>query len=728
MTANFNTFGNTRDRGTGFMWADHLNNRVICLREGAYGTPIYLTFNITGYSLFRTMTSRPHDKITSVGFSTQPAAYSWTNFSAKGFNPVHSHVRYIKGNNTPISSNYPYQIAWSDDGTDTGKFAVTCWPNQTSSTNDFYLSDDGNTWTKQSTIPAGHNHYPSQAIYGNGIWRFVFLGTTKMASSTDNGASWTITDLNSTMGITNSLWGVAYGGGYWAVANFDKVLYTNDVSSASPTWSTDSGHIAYGISYCAQSENWWIGGGTFTGSHYTGLIEKSFRTPNSWSTVYNNSPAAQMYVTTVVENDKGHVIGIGNDYSGGSYNNNRNYVYSTDGGSTWSKSAINADANVNLGAVPIAWASSEKQTRGTSTVWPNPVPPGGSLSTVVDELFSTDLWTGDGSNSRAINNGIDLATDGGLAWIKTRNVGLVHGLFDTVRGKGSSFAYRLKSDDQGVQTELADGVSSFNSNGFTLGNSTLVNGVTYDYVGWTFKKHPKFFDIVSYTGDTNIQKVLSHSLGSDPGMVIIKSTNTAGTSWWTWHTSFGANTSDVGKQMALDSIKGTRDTGTNYAGSAFDWSSPNGAYTQGSYLQGTSSSNITVGYEANQNGWEYVAYLFAHNNGDGGFGPNNDQDIIKCGSYTGNGLANGPFINLGWQPQWVLIKRSAGDGSNWYIFDSARGVVTGGNDQYLYTNTGDAEAAASLIDFDPYGFKITQAGNAGMNNGGIDFIYMAIRY
>ena len=92
----------------------------------------------------------------------------------------------------------------------------------------------------------------------------------------------------------------------------------------------------------------------------------------------------------------------------------------------------------------------------------------------------------------------------------------------------------------------------------------MVNGVTYDYVGWTFKKHPKFFDIVSYTGDTNIQKVLSHSLGSDPGMVIIKSTNTAGTSWWTWHTSFGANTSDIGKQMALDSIKGTRDTGTIY--------------------------------------------------------------------------------------------------------------------------------------------------------------------
>lgn len=728
MTANFNTFGNTRDRGTGFMWADHLNRRVICLREGAYETPIYFTYNINNYSQLRSMTSRPHDKITSVSFSTQPLVYSFTNFSAKGFNPVHSHLRYLKGNNTPISANYPYQIAWSDDGTATGKFAVTCWPNQTSSTNDIYLSDDGNTWTKQSTIPAGHNHYPSQAIYGNGIWRFVFLGTTKMASSSDNGASWTVTDLNSTMGITNALWGVAYGGGYWALANFDKILYTTDTTSVSPTWSANSGHIAYGISYNASTGNWWIGGGTFTGSHYTGLIEKGTN-PNSWSTVYNNSPAAQMYVTTVVENDKGHVIGIGNDYSGGTYNNNRNYVYSTDGGSTWSKSAINADANVNLGSVPIAWGSSEKQTRGTSTVWPNPVPPGGSLSTVVDELFSTDLWTGNGSNSRTINNGIDLATDGGLAWIKTRNTGLVHGLFDTVRGKGSSFAYRLKSNSRDIQTELVDGVSSFNSNGFTLGNSTMVNGVTYDYVGWTFKKHPKFFDIVSYSGDTNIQKVLSHNLGSDPGMVIIKSTNTAGTSWWTWHRSFGANTSSTGKQMALDSVKMTRDTGTIYSGSTHDWTSPNGAYVQGSYLQGTSSTNITVGNEANNNTWDYVAYLFAHNDNDGGFGPNNDQDIIKCGSYTGNGLANGPFINLGWQPQWVLIKKIAsGDSGNWYIIDSARGTVIGGNDQYLYANTGDDEQSSAVINFDPYGFKITQAGNNHLNNGGIEHIYMAIRY
>ena len=176
--------------------------------------------------------------------------------------------------------------------------------------------------------------------------------------------------------------------------------------------------------------------------------------------------------------------------------------------------------------------------------------------------------------------------------------------------------------------------------------------------------------------------------------------------------------------MALDSIKGTRDTGTNYSGSAFNWTAPSGAYTQGSYLQGTSRNNITVGYEANQSTWQYEAYLFAHNDGDGGFGTNGDLDIIKCGSYTGNSSADGPTVDLGWQPQWVLIKRSTSDVGNWYIFDSVRGVVTGSNDQYLSANTTDIDQAASLIDFTNTGFKITST-SGDINTG--TMIYMAIR-
>ena len=83
----------------------------------------------------------------------------------------------------------------------------------------------------------------------------------------------------------------------------------------------------------------------------------------------------------------------------------------------------------------------------------------------VDALFQTTVWDGNGS-TQTITNNIDLSNKDGLVWIKSRDQGLVNGLFDTVRGKGSSFAYRLLSDDTNAQSELADGLSAFNSNGF----------------------------------------------------------------------------------------------------------------------------------------------------------------------------------------------------------------------------------------------------------------------
>ena len=68
------------------------------------------------------------------------------------------------------------------------------------------------------------------------------------------------------------------------------------------------------------------------------------------------------------------------------------------------------------------------------------------------------------------------------------------------------------------------------------------------------------------------------------------------------------------------------------------------------------STEFTVGanVDVNAQAENYVAYLFAHNDGDGEFGPDGDADIIKCGSYTGNGSSTGPEIDLGFEPQWLL--------------------------------------------------------------------------
>ncbi len=108
------------------------------------------------------------------------------------------------------------------------------------------------------------------------------------------------------------------------------------------------------------------------------------------------------------------------------------------------------------------------------------------------------------------------------------------------------------------------------------------------------------------------------------------------------------------------------------------------------------------------------------------FGEGGDQNIIKTGSYTGNGSSNGPEVYVGWEPQWVLIK-NANASEGWRLFDSMRGIATNGVDARLFPNTVDAEsAAADFIDLTPTGFKLKDNGGAENGNGNT-MTYIAIR-
>ena len=65
----------------------------------------------------------------------------------------------------------------------------------------------------------------------------------------------------------------------------------------------------------------------------------------------------------------------------------------------------------------------------------------------------------------------------------------------------------------------------------------------------------------------------------------------------------------------------------------------------------------TVGYSVNGSGQTYVAYLFAHN--AGGFGLSGTDNVISCGSFTtdASGVSTSN-INLGYEPQFVILKRT----------------------------------------------------------------------
>ena len=319
----------------------------------------------------------------------------------------------------------------------------------------------------------------------------------------------------------------------------------------------------------------------------------------------------------------------------------------------------------------------------------------------VEDVFSTYLYTGTGS-TQTITNDIDLSGEGGLVWIKSRSWTYPHNLYDTERGATK----RLKSSSTSAESTLSTGLTAFSSTGFTLGGDNDTNG-TYssaEYASWTFRKAPKFFDVVTYTGNGTAGKTVSHSLGSVPGMIIVKRTDDGG-AWYVYHRSIG-NTKFLGlnnTDQAVDPLVGV-------------WNDTDPTSTQ--FTLGTNTG-------VNANGGTYVAYLFAHNDGDGEFGPNGDQDIIKCGSYTGTGV-NGNSIDLGFEPQFLIMK-NATLSRNWLMYDSMRGLVNNGNDVELFPNTTGADANSGYT-LDPLANGFSVGGNdLEINGNGYDYIYIAIR-
>lgn len=249
---------------------------------------------------------------------------------------------------------------------------------------------------------------------------------------------------------------------------------------------------------------------------------------------------------------------------------------------------------------------------------------GAKKKTYVDDVFSTYLWNGSGSN-RSINNGIDFSGEGGLAWIKSRSDAEHNWLFDTVNGAD----WAMNSDRNNTRYNTGSPyMSSFNSNGFSLGDHDGVNDAAMTYSSWSFRKAPGFFDIVVYTGNGTAGHNISHSLGCVPGCIIVKSTSNA-QSWQVYHRDLdGAN---AGKAIFLD-LDNASQTNSSF------WN--NTAPTATQFTVGTDQMN-------NGNGETYVAYLFA----GGESTASEARSVIFDGGNDGNEdyltIPNDTDFNLG---------------------------------------------------------------------------------
>lgn len=322
-----------------------------------------------------------------------------------------------------------------------------------------------------------------------------------------------------------------------------------------------------------------------------------------------------------------------------------------------------------------------------------------ALPTYIEDVFSTYLYTGN-SSTQTITNGIDLSTKGGLVWIK-RRTSEAHYLFDTSRGA----LVELNTDGTDANQTKANSLTAFNTTGFSLGSFGGPNySVAPDnsYVSWTFRKQPKFFDIQTWTG-TGSNTTISHALGSVPACIIVKRTDTT-SDWQVYHRSL-ANT----EYLVLNSTA-AKATG------ATRWNSTT-----------PTSSVFSLGTDAtvNASGGTYVAYLFAHD--AGGFGLSGTDNVISCGSYTGDGSTSGPVVTLGYEPQWLLVKRSSAGANDWILFDNMRGMPVGSADSFLRPNTSQAED--SLTDYvspTATGFNVVSA-SSNVNTNTNTYIYIAIR-
>ena len=356
-------------------------------------------------------------------------------------------------------------------------------------------------------------------------------------------------------------------------------------------------------------------------------------------------------------------------------------------GSNWADSSDGTSGDPVAGTNP-TWT----QTIGT------PVQPlcgdtsGGSFVTLATANFgqSAFAYTPPTGYNAWNNDNLPLSDNGisSFVWIKNRDAADNHMLFDVVRGATKDLHSNLTS----AEVTNPNTLTRFLINGFEVGSDVEVNTNGESYVAWQWSEGATpGFDIVSYSG-TGANRTVAHNLGVKPGMFIVKQRGAASTNWGVYHSAVGAT-----KSLFLQST-----------GAAFD---------SAEYFNDTepTSSVFTLGTNAqgNADGGTYIAYVFAPVEGFSAFG-----------SYAGNSSTNGPMVNLGFRPAFLICKVGTGSTGSWRLFDTTRNPSNVTN-KLIYPNLSNAEATSAELDILSNGFKIRVAGGYDINDSGDTIVYMA---
>lgn len=325
--------------------------------------------------------------------------------------------------------------------------------------------------------------------------------------------------------------------------------------------------------------------------------------------------------------------------------------------------------------------------------------PAGGAGINLEEVFSTYRYEGfSNGNPVTVSNGIDLYNEGGLVWVKNTdpNATTNHVLTST---SGSAW-YSNAADAEATNTSYAPRWNT-NGNGFNIPNAYAWTNTDKPINSFTWRNCPNFFQEVRYTGNGVSGRTVSHGLGSVPGMMIVKRTDGVGNAR-VYHRSLGPT-----KNMFLGESSDQRTESDIWNNTA------------------PTSTEFTVGNSGNVNGngYSYVAYLFAHHNGDGTFGPNGNEDVIKCGTYNGNNA--GDYYDahqIGFKPQFFMIKCIDYSNTNWVLWNKA--APFGEYDAAIFPNNENGENNQGC---EPSGDGVyLKSGSATINQVGRTYIYLAI--
>tara|TARA_R110002012_G_scaffold149685_1_gene308860 strand:+ start:10 stop:1068 length:1059 start_codon:yes stop_codon:yes gene_type:complete len=327
-----------------------------------------------------------------------------------------------------------------------------------------------------------------------------------------------------------------------------------------------------------------------------------------------------------------------------------------------------------------------------------------------NDFFNTLLYTGNGSTQSL--TGMGFQPD--FTWIKTRSNSSNHQIHNSVAAY--SYYYNRPNTSAAEITSNSTTVTAFDSDGFSLGNDGVINESGYTYASWNWKAGttsgltggtitPSAYSInttsgmgiYQYTGNSTGGATIPHGLGQAPQCIIVKHI-ASGSDYWNVNFFNSPYLGNTGRLYLNE------EDGNSATAAAWNSTAP-------------TSTLITLGSngEVNASG---AMLLFA-------FAP--VKGFSAMGEFKGNGDTRGCFIQTGFRPGFVLIKRVNGVGP-WMIYHNK---VPGYNETNTYlqanatsaedTNAGNFGMSMYATGFQPQ----STSGATGPNQDGDTYCYLA---